>query len=669
MQSSRRSALLRTASIFAAGLWLAWPASIWAQGITATIALGGSPHAVAINRATNKVYVAGLGPRGSRNGIVTVIDGLNHSTTTVQVGVWPLAVGVNEATNKIYVANQGELPLGIPGSISVIDGATNSTTTVVDPNGRNPRSLAVNASTNKIYVANFLSGNVTVIDGATNSTTTVTDPNANGLAAVAVAINPVTNTIYVANNNGDRAGNNPGNVTVIDGTTHSTTTVTDLNAIGPNAVAVNTMTNRIYVTNGGAYPAANHGNVTVIDGATNSTATVTDANALAPQALAVNAKTNKIYVANANDATVSWKGVVTVIDGATNSVTTVTDPDAQDPGAVAVNEATDMVYVANGGCVPGPGNGCSNPGANPGSITVIRGATNSVATIIDPKANSPEAVAVDPATDHVYVANIGTGNLTVIDGGGIAATHTLGVLLAGTGGGTVTSSPLGIDCGTTCEENVAAGSVVSLSTVASSGAAFAGWSGPCSGTGSCDVVANTDEFVTATFNSTVAVPNVVGQTQTAATTAITGAGLVVGTVTQQASSTVASGEVLGESPAGGTNVAGGSTVNMVVSSGSSTGGGGGGGVDSLTLGALLSVLMATRCRVTHRTGRSGIRRAWSLSRATPETGSRPEGMVLGQDGSLSGTPTTAGTYTISLSVVESADPTAVADYALSLTVN
>jgi len=65
----------------------------------------------------------------------------------------------------------------------------------------------------------------------------------------------------------------------------------------------------------------------------------------------------------------------------------------------------------------------------------------------------------------------------------------------------------------------------------------------------------------------VAVPNVVGETQAAATTAIMGAGLVVGTVTQQSSSTVASGDVISESPAAGTNVATGSAVNLVVSTG------------------------------------------------------------------------------------------------------
>src|SRR5213082_1516186 len=66
---------------------------------------------------------------------------------------------------------------------------------------------------------------------------------------------------------------------------------------------------------------------------------------------------------------------------------------------------------------------------------------------------------------------------------------------------------------------------------------------------------------------TVLVPNVVGQTQAAATSAITGAGLTAGTVTQQSSTTVASGNVISESPAAGTSVASGAAVSLVVSSG------------------------------------------------------------------------------------------------------
>jgi uncharacterized repeat protein (TIGR03803 family) len=63
----------------------------------------------------------------------------------------------------------------------------------------------------------------------------------------------------------------------------------------------------------------------------------------------------------------------------------------------------------------------------------------------------------------------------------------------------------------------------------------------------------------------VSVPNVVGLTQAAATTAITSAGLVVGTVTEVSSSTVLPGKVISESPVAGTSVATGSAVNLVVS--------------------------------------------------------------------------------------------------------
>jgi hypothetical protein len=68
----------------------------------------------------------------------------------------------------------------------------------------------------------------------------------------------------------------------------------------------------------------------------------------------------------------------------------------------------------------------------------------------------------------------------------------------------------------------------------------------------------------------VPVPNVVGNTQAVATTTITGAGLIVGTVTMQSSASVASGIVISESPAAATSVASGSAVSLVVSSGAST---------------------------------------------------------------------------------------------------
>src|SRR5206468_10363171 len=60
---------------------------------------------------------------------------------------------------------------------------------------------------------------------------------------------------------------------------------------------------------------------------------------------------------------------------------------------------------------------------------------------------------------------------------------------------------------------------------------------------------------------------VIGLTQAAATTQITGAGLSVGTVTSANSTTVPAGSVISQNPTGGTMVAPGSAVNLVISLG------------------------------------------------------------------------------------------------------
>jgi sugar lactone lactonase YvrE/uncharacterized protein (DUF2345 family) len=66
---------------------------------------------------------------------------------------------------------------------------------------------------------------------------------------------------------------------------------------------------------------------------------------------------------------------------------------------------------------------------------------------------------------------------------------------------------------------------------------------------------------------TVAVPNVVGQTQTAATAPINAAGLGLGSVSTASSQTVPAGTIISENPVAGTQVAVGSAVNLLVSSG------------------------------------------------------------------------------------------------------
>jgi len=75
----------------------------------------------------------------------------------------------------------------------------------------------------------------------------------------------------------------------------------------------------------------------------------------------------------------------------------------------------------------------------------------------------------------------------------------LTVSLAGTGSGSVTSSPAGIDCGIDCSDAYASGAEVTLSATPATGSTFSGWSGACSGTGSCVVTMSATRSVTATF--------------------------------------------------------------------------------------------------------------------------------------------------------------------------
>jgi len=80
-------------------------------------------------------------------------------------------------------------------------------------------------------------------------------------------------------------------------------------------------------------------------------------------------------------------------------------------------------------------------------------------------------------------------------------THTLSVSTIGTGNGTVTSSPPGIDCGVDCNEPFLDGTPVELFATADNGSTFVGWSGSCSGSGACTLSMSADRSVTASFRS------------------------------------------------------------------------------------------------------------------------------------------------------------------------
>lgn len=71
---------------------------------------------------------------------------------------------------------------------------------------------------------------------------------------------------------------------------------------------------------------------------------------------------------------------------------------------------------------------------------------------------------------------------------------------SGSGSGTVTSAPTGIDCGNTCTASFATGNSVTLTPMPTSGSLFVGWSGACTGAAPCTVAMTSDQIVSAQFD-------------------------------------------------------------------------------------------------------------------------------------------------------------------------
>jgi Divergent InlB B-repeat domain len=100
-----------------------------------------------------------------------------------------------------------------------------------------------------------------------------------------------------------------------------------------------------------------------------------------------------------------------------------------------------------------------------------------------------------------------------------SSSPTLTITKAGSGRGTVNSSPTGISCGATCSASFPGGTAVSLTAAPATGSLFAGWSGGgCSGTGPCTVTLTAATSVSATFRKP--------KHRLTTTTAGTGAGTV-----------------------------------------------------------------------------------------------------------------------------------------------
>lgn len=89
------------------------------------------------------------------------------------------------------------------------------------------------------------------------------------------------------------------------------------------------------------------------------------------------------------------------------------------------------------------------------------------------------------------------GKVGAVPDGGAQGPQSLTVSVMG--GGSVSSTPGGIDCGATCMADFAMSTSVTLTATPDSASSFVGWSGDCTGTDPCTVTMDAARTVTASF--------------------------------------------------------------------------------------------------------------------------------------------------------------------------
>ncbi|HSB67815.1 MAG TPA: choice-of-anchor tandem repeat GloVer-containing protein, partial [Candidatus Methylomirabilis sp.] len=110
------------------------------------------------------------------------------------------------------------------------------------------------------------------------------------------------------------------------------------------------------------------------------------------------------------------------------------------------------------------------------------------------------ASAATPGTTSITAGSGGkTGTTTLTVNSSVVQQISLHVSLGGDGSGSVTSSPAGIACGTSCDASFDRDTTVTLTAIPNAGSRFTSWSGACTGTAACVVSMDAAESVIATF--------------------------------------------------------------------------------------------------------------------------------------------------------------------------
>ncbi len=310
-----------------------------------TVLIGASPFKTVFNPTTNLIYTSNEFSKG-----INVIDGSNGQITDV-INAKGAGLDVDPTSNRIYAISDD--------GISVIDGLTNDVINEINISGD---AIKVNPITNIVYAADKINNSISVIDGTSNTITSVIDV---GQKPTVISINQVTNRIYVAKQSSN-------SLHVIDGESNKVIDIVGVEKLENliTEISVNSVTNRIYATAPGKSSFVNNDSdaeiklVHVIDGESNEIIDVVSVIASAiPQTIGgifgrtitqngiiVDEINNRIYITNMildlHDGISVDPGVITIIDGFSNKVKSIIDVGST-PSGIAFDSENNLLYLGN----------------------------------------------------------------------------------------------------------------------------------------------------------------------------------------------------------------------------------------------------------------------------------------------------------------------------------
>jgi titin len=374
--------------------------------VTGSDKVGSAPVAVGFDETTGDVLVVNSG-----DGTMSVLAGTGPAvTSTLGVDTSPTAVSIDSASDAAYVASSGAL--------TVIGLAATLRSTVKFPGAVGP--IDVDSATGNVLALEKATAQLVLLSGPGLATQTKI-PDAQG--PVDVASDPATGLAYVGNYKDST-------VWVVNEASPGSapTSITVTPAVHPTAVAVNSLTDTIYVADGS-------GNLSVIDGAS-GTVVQTVVTGRAPVDVTVDPATGAVFVASSSAV---WKftgsplaesGKVTLpatpsgitfdaTDGLVDVVTPLVEGVTEvNPSTMATTVESVPAVLAASTVVAADVSGLTYvAGASSGALWAVREGTSTLAAT-EPVAD-PTGLGVDTTNGAVYAASPGgvkTSTLTILGG-------------------------------------------------------------------------------------------------------------------------------------------------------------------------------------------------------------------------------------------------------------